>query len=212
MEFVDHQTLSFLGIATVLTLSPGADTLLVVRNTLRSGRRHGLATAFGICSGLFVHAVLSALGLSVVLLKSSAAFTVVKIVGAGYLACLGIGSLVRAFRGRSGAEDEIGSGSGRPDSPPFMEGLLTNVLNPKVAIFYLALLPQFLRADDPVLLKSLFLASLHWTVSILWLIFLVLSLERVRSLVSGDRFRRGVDALGGTILLGLGVRLALERR
>jgi len=147
----DSQVLAFTLVAAILTMTPGADTLLVVRNVLRGGRGDGFVTMFGICSGLYAHAVLSALGISVILMHSATAFTVLKIAGACYLVWLGIQSLQSA--GRASAAPELAdAGAVRvPAVRSFREGFLTNLLNPKVIVFYLALLPQFIGPDDPVL-------------------------------------------------------------
>lgn len=145
--------LAFIVAAALLTLSPGPDTMLVLRNTLRGGRSAGLRTTLGISSGLIVHATLSALGLSVILVQSAAAFEIVKLAGAGYLVWLGIQSLRAAVRGQPPVAGAPAAGPQRP----FREGLLTNVLNPKVAVFYLAFLPQFIATGDPVFLKPLLL-------------------------------------------------------
>jgi threonine/homoserine/homoserine lactone efflux protein len=167
---VDPQVVAFTFVAAAITLTPGADTMLVVRNVLRGGRRDGIVTTFGICLGLFVHATLSAVGVSVILMHSALAFHVVKLAGAGYLVWLGVQSLWGAVRGASPA---TGPEHGAPPgmvSPQrcFLEGFLSNVLNPKVAVFYLAFLPQFIGPTDAVLQKSLLLAGIHYTEGILW--------------------------------------------
>src|SRR5713101_5269692 len=147
--------LAYTAVAAVLTVTPGADTMLVIRNVIARGRRAGVITTLGICSGLFVHATLSALGLSVILARSAKAFTIVKLAGAVYLAWLGAQSLRRAAR--RAPPDASGSGAGGEDARAlaparsWREGFLTNVLNPKVAVFYLAFLPQFVAPGDPLL-------------------------------------------------------------
>jgi threonine/homoserine/homoserine lactone efflux protein len=135
---VDAQVIAFTMVAAALTLTPGADTMLVVRNVLRGGRRDGVVTTMGICAGLFVHAALSALGVSIVLLHSATAFHVVKLAGAGYLVWLGLHSVMGAIRGGSPpAEVAHERRPGRVSRQRcFGEGLLSNVLNPKVAVFY----------------------------------------------------------------------------
>ncbi|HEV2655158.1 MAG TPA: LysE family translocator, partial [Ktedonobacteraceae bacterium] len=136
----DPQILTFIGVALVLTLTPGADTMLVMRNVLARGARAGIMTTLGICSGLFVHATLSALGLSFILVRSATAFEVVKFVGACYLIFLGLRSLWQLLRARhaTGGEAVIGEQPAGQQKAgalrSFREGLLTNILNPKVAI------------------------------------------------------------------------------
>jgi RhtB (resistance to homoserine/threonine) family protein len=208
----DSQVLAFTVLAALMTLSPGQDTLLVVRNVLRGGRRDGIVTTFGICSGLYVHALLSALGVSMILMHSAAAFTMLKIAGAGYLAWLGLQSLRSAARG-----DMIPSGAQAramrvPAWRSFREGFLTNLLNPKVIVFYLALLPQFIGSGDPVLQKSLLLTAIHAVEGITWLATVSFLVDRSRRFFLRPLLRRWIDAACGTFLIALGVRLALQRQ
>ena len=211
MTLLDPQVIAFTLVAALLTVSPGADTFLVVRNTLRGGREDGWATVAGICSGLFVHALLSALGVSVLLAHSAAAFFALKIAGALYLAWLGFQSLRAAARGP--AAEPAGVPAARvPASRSFREGFLTNLLNPKVIVFYLALLPQFLSPGDAVLAKSLLLTAIHFLLGVFWLGFVAWGVDRTRHFFLRPALRRAMDALCGTILVALGLRLALEHR
>ncbi len=209
---IDHQTLAFVVVAALITISPGADTLLVLRNTLRGGRRDGVLSSLGVCTGLFVHAALSALGISAVLAHSAAVYELLRWLGAAYLAWLGLQSLRRAALSAPApptAGVPAGAVSGRRS---FGEGFLTNLLNPKVALFYLAFLPQFVAPGDPVLAKSLFLAALHYAMGIAWLSGLALLVERAGIWLQRAGVRRAVDGACGLLLLGLGLRLVLERR
>jgi RhtB (resistance to homoserine/threonine) family protein len=209
----DSQVLAFAAIAAVLTISPGADTLLVIRNVVTRGRRAGVTTALGICSGLFMHATLSALGLSVLIAHSAFAYQLLKIAGAVYLVWLGLQSLSGALRGDyargpNGRTVQQSTSAGQS----FAEGLLTNLLNPKVAVFYLALLPQFVTVDDPVFIKSIFLAGIHAAMGVLWLVALASLLDRARAVIARPRARRLLEGVSGSILIGLGARLALSER
>ena len=208
----DSQVLAFTLVAAVMTMTPGADTLLVVRNVLRGGRRDGFVTMFGICSGLYAHALLSALGVSVILMHSATAFTVLKIAGACYLVWLGIQSLRSA--GRTAAAPQIAdAGAARVTAlRSFREGFLTNLLNPKVIVFYLALLPQFIGPADPVLQKSLLLAVIHFVEGILWFTVVSILVDRSRHFFMKPRQRRLIDAACGTILVALGFRLAWQQQ
>ena len=193
---IDPMLLSFTLVAGLLTLTPGADTMLVLRNVLSGGRSSGIATTVGICSGLFVHATLSALGLSVILMNSAAAYEIVKTLGAAYLVFLGLKSLWQVAKhppgGLASEEPSTDSADQTPASRPvgrsYREGFLTNLLNPKVAIFYLAFLPQFILPGDPVLARSLLMAGIHAAEGLLWLGFLSLVLDRGRVLIqTGSR-------------------------
>jgi threonine/homoserine/homoserine lactone efflux protein len=202
-------------VATLLAVTPGADTLLVVRNVLGRGRRAGLATIGGIAAGCFVHAVLSAVGVSLILVRSAEAFRLLKWGGAAYLIFLGIQSARGWWRpddagpaAPPGGSDPTGTGRLRS----FLEGLLTNVLNPKVGLFYLAFLPQFIGPGDPVFARSLLLGGLHVGIGVAWLSLLSLSVVRIRPLVESRLWRARLEGASGAVLIALGVRLAAERR
>jgi RhtB (resistance to homoserine/threonine) family protein len=212
MSLLDPQVLAFALVAALMTISPGADTFLVVRNTLRGGRGDGWATVVGICSGLFVHALLSALGVSAILAHSASAFLALKMAGAAYLAWLGFQSLRGAARGPAVTAPSDVPPLRAPASRSFREGFLTNLLNPKVIVFYLALLPQFLSQGDAVLAKSLLLTAIHFAEGILWLGFVAWGVDRSRRFFLRPALRRWMDALCGTILVALGLRLAFAQR
>jgi threonine/homoserine/homoserine lactone efflux protein len=212
---MDSELWAFVLVATLLAVTPGADTLLVVRNVLGRGRRAGLATIGGIAGGCFVHAVLSAVGVSLILVRSAEAFQLLKWGGAAYLIVLGIQSIRGWCRtddagpaAPAGSSDPAGAGRLRS----FLEGLLTNVLNPKVGLFYLAFLPQFIRPGDPVFTRSLLLGALHVGIGVVWLSLLSLSVARIRPLVESRLWRARLEGASGAVLIALGVRLAAERR
>lgn len=212
---ITSQILIFTGIVAVLTLTPGIDTMLVIRNVLARGRNAGFFTSLGICSGLFCHATLSALGVSIILVRSATIFEAVKLIGAGYLLFLGVRSLwqtwrtghvARAFKSNPVASQHVSAWRS------VREGFLTNVLNPKVAIFYLAFLPQFINRGDPVLAKSLLLASIHFLLSIIWLSLMTLFLGKLSALLTRPAVQRALETVTGLILIAFGVRLVLEKR
>lgn len=209
---LDSQVIAFAVVAALMTMLPGADTFLVVRNSLRGGRPDGFPTVAGICSGLFAHALLSALGLSVILAHSATAFTAMKFAGAAYLAWLGIQSIRSGLRGTPDGMPDQAPSSGVPGLRSLSEGFLTNLLNPKVVVFYLALLPQFIDPDDAVLMKSLLLATIHFIEGILWLGFVAWAVDRSRQFFLRPALRRWMDGLCGTILIALGLRLAFQPR
>lgn len=206
----DAQVIAFVVVAGVLTITPGADTMLVIRNVLRGGRKAGIATTFGIVSGLFFHAALSAVGVSVLLARSMTAFQILKLAGAAYLIWLGIRALRAAARRGHVMIDERATSRKATMRPSFQEGLLTNLLNPKVIVFYVAFLPQFIAPDDPVLGKSLLLAGIHGVQGMLWIGGLSLALDRGRRFILLPAVRRSLDAICGTVLVVLGLRLASE--
>jgi threonine/homoserine/homoserine lactone efflux protein len=200
---IDAQVLAFLGVAVVLTLTPGPDMALVLRNTLRGGRPAGLRTVAGIAVGLAGWATASALGVAAVLSASATLFTALKLLGGVYLVYLGVQALLSARRGRFDERDEP-----RRRGSPFRQGLVTNLLNPKLAVLFTTLLPQFISADDPAVAKSALLAALFVTIGLTWL---VLYTHLVELLARSRAFRRGAEALAGVVLVALGARLAVDR-
>ena len=204
----DGSILAFIGIAALLTILPGADMALVAKVTLLDGKRAAFFTSLGICAGLPVHATASALGLSLILATSAEAFTMVKFAGAAYLAYLGVRTIRDSLRP---ASDPVGGAArARTSRAAFAQGWLSNVLNPKVALFYLTFLPQFISPGDNVLAKSLLLAGIHAVLGLVWLPLYAYAIDRIGAVVRGAR--RWLERVSGAALIGLGVRLALERR
>ena len=220
---VDPLVVGFIGVAGLLTILPGADTALVTRNALLHGRAGALASVFGISLGVLLHATASALGVSAILRTSAAAFTAVKLVGAAYLALIGLQTLRAAAREGAPQPPRAldtpavrrgGRGSGaRPSRLAlFRQGLLTNLLNPKVALFYLTFLPQFIRPTDRVLAKSLLLASTHVAMGIVWLSTLSYFLGALGPVITRPVVRRAIERVTGGVLILFGLRLAWARR
>ncbi|MGJ7460086.1 LysE family translocator [Halomonas sp. MA07-2] len=210
--FIDAQFWPFLVAITLLSLSPGVDTLLVIRNTARGGVRDGVLTSLAICCGLFIHAAVSALGISLILLQSAWAFGLLKLAGAAYLVWLGVQGLLAARRGQglpvAGVTDERRL---VPVWRPLREGLLSNVLNPKTVVFYMAFLPQFIAPGDPALAKSLFLAGVHFVIANLWQISVAVMVGGAGRLLASRAFARGLNGATGAVLIAFGIKLALER-
>ncbi len=205
---LDGSILAFTGVAALLTILPGADMALVAKVTLLDGRRAAFFTSLGICAGLPLHATASALGLSLILATSTEAFAVVKFAGAAYLAYLGIRTIRDSFA--AAAVPAVTAAPARSRRAAFAQGFLSNVLNPKVALFYLTFLPQFISPGDNVLAKSLLLAGIHAVLGLVWLPLYAYAIDRIGAVIRGAR--RWLERLSGSALIGLGVRLAFERR
>ena len=205
--------LPFLGVVAVLTVTPGPDMLLVIRNGLSAGVRGAWLTGLGCCLGIATHATAAVLGLSAILAASATAYTAVKLAGAAYLAYLGVRMLISA----------IMSGEGLPDDPPvrpaaapgagaaFRQGLATNLLNPKIALLFLTLLPQFVAGGEPRLRTTAVLAAVFLGVAILWWRTFSLAIGPISRLLRGRRSRRALDGLAGCALLAISARVAFER-
>jgi threonine/homoserine/homoserine lactone efflux protein len=168
----------------------------------------------GIDSGLFVHATLSALGVSMLLMHSATAFHFVKLAGACYLAWLGLPSLRSAVRTPHPPNhlEEVEPTHRRALQQCFLEGLLSNVFNPKTAVFYLAFLPQFIGPMEPALTKSLLLEGIHYVEGILWLAALSIMLDHIRRFLLKSMIHRWLDGLCGAMLIGFRAHLAFEHQ
>ncbi|MCD6022586.1 MAG: Lysine exporter protein [Actinomycetia bacterium] len=198
----------FIAVATLVVVTPGPDMTLVARNTFAGGRPSGLATSAGTCSGLLVHATAAALGLSAVLLASSQAFTVVKIAGAAYLISLGIRTILGARR-----EALVRDGVKVTDPwAAYRQGVLTNVLNPKVAIFFLSLLPQFVEPGPGFTWRLLVLSGLFIVMGLVWLTIYTIALHAASGVVGRPRVKTFIESVTGCVLMALGVRLVFQRR
>jgi threonine/homoserine/homoserine lactone efflux protein len=210
---VDPGLAAFVGVAALLTITPGADMALVTRNALASGWRAALLTTLGINSGVLTWAAASAVGLAALLRASAEAFTVLRVAGGAYLALLGLQTLWRA-RGRAGRPDPAGPRA--PARPPgawaFRQGLLTNLLNPKIAVFYTAFLPQFIAPGDPVLAKSVLLAAIHNVMGLAWLSAYAWLVARAGDVLRRPWVKRLLDRVTGSVLVVLGARLAAVGR
>ncbi|MEE3117721.1 MAG: LysE family translocator [Pseudomonadota bacterium] len=201
---------AYLVAITQLTVTPGVDTLLVMRNTGRGGLRDGCATSVGIGSGLFIHATLSALGISILLVETAWAFTALKWAGACYLIWLGIASLRVAMTGSKPQHEEAGVVAKRKVSMAlsFREGLLSNVLNPKTALFYMALLPQFIDPAGNAFQQSLVLAAVHFFLCMVWQCGLAFVVVRFKALGASARLKRALNVATGGFFVAMGAKLA----
>jgi RhtB (resistance to homoserine/threonine) family protein len=207
----DAGLLAFIPVAALLTITPGADMALVTAMTLRDGRRAAFVATLGICSGVIVQGAASGLGLAAVVATSSQVFTALKLVGAGYLIFLGIQSWLASNR----VEEQAGSEEPleRVDAwRRYRQGLLSNVLNPKVTLFYLALLPQFISPGQPVVAKSILMGTIHAVMGVAWLWTYSRVLSGASSLFRGSRFQTWMQRFSGAALIGLGVTVATARR
>jgi RhtB (resistance to homoserine/threonine) family protein len=201
---------AFAAVAAVIVVVPGPDMALVLRNGVAYGRHAAVATALGISAGLFVWALAAALGIAALLHASGMAFTLLKLAGAAYLVWLGVRALREAWRESGGESPE--SRSQRRRTSPFREGLLTNLFNPKVALVYTTLIPQFVDRGGSELVQTFLLAGVFIAMGLLWLIGYALLVAKIGSLLRRSAVRRAVNAVAGTVLTALGVRLAFERR
>jgi threonine/homoserine/homoserine lactone efflux protein len=193
--------LPFLLISAIVVVTPGVDMALVTKNALLHGRRAARATALGVNLGIFIWTLAAALGLAAVIAASAVAFTAIKLVGALYLVYLGL----RALLGSAEATPTPARGSA------FRQGLASNLLNPKIAVFFTSLLPQFVDAQHAEPQDLLLLGLLFNCMGVLWLLVYAELAARGRNVLRRPRVKRALDRLSGVALVALGVRLAAER-
>jgi threonine/homoserine/homoserine lactone efflux protein len=197
------ELLAFIGVAAVVIVTPGQDTALTIRNTLAGGRAAGFRTAVGVVAGQTVWAVAASLGVAALIVASEPAFVALKFAGAAYLVFLGGQALLAAVRGRAHGGEAVAAG-GRE----LRQGLLSNLGNPKMAVFFTSLLPQF-GGSFPALLG---LGLLFCAMTLAWLCAYAGVAARAGDALRRPRVRRTLDALTGGVLVALGVRLATTTR
>ncbi len=203
--------IGFLGVAALVTIAPAADFALVSRRALSAGARAAVITASGVCSGVLVWGALSALGVAAIVTASADAYAALRLAGAAYLVLLGIRALLTARRLAGENATPADHQTSRVRDGGFRQGLVTNLLNPKVGIFYAAVLPQFVSHRDSVLLVSLLFAALHALMGMVWYSFSAVVLSRGRRLFARPRARAALELTTAAVLIGLGLRVATER-
>lgn len=206
---------AFFAVAVVVIVTPGQDTALTIRNTLLGGRLGGIATAAGVAAGQAVWALATSAGLAVVLEASHPAFVALRIAGAAYLVYLGGRALYDAvrLRARSGGLESIHApGSRLRPRRALRQGLISNLANPKMAVFFTSLLPQFVTRGHATFAPLLLLGLVFASMTLTWLTAYAVAVAKARALLLRSRVRRVVDAVTGAALVMFGVRLASEGR
>ena len=203
------QILPFLAVVGLLTLTPGPDMALVLRNGVRGGVRIAWWTGLGCCTGIGAYAVAASLGLAALLAASAGAFLVVKMVGAAYLIYLGVMALWHSRKQPEAADVAAPSPKtvGRADA--FRQGLMSNLLNPKIALIFLTLIPQFVSRGEPAFSTTAILAATFLGMAVLWWRLFSFAIGWLGRYLARDRVRTAIERLTGTVLIGLGLRVAL---
>lgn len=198
-------------VAAIITITPGLDTFMVLRSSLRSGYRTGLVAGVGINTGLLVWGIASALGVAAVLIASREAFMVLRIAGALYLVWLGIRALIGAWKS-DGSGYAVSAAPGMSGFEAYRAGLMSNLLNPKVGIFYLTIFPQFIPKEESALLWGIGLASIHILEGLVWLAFIAVAAAAIRSVLIHPRITRMLETTSGLVFIGFGARIARDIR
>ena len=208
-----NNIITFIAVATLLVVSPGPNGFLITKTVPLSGKQAGFANVAGFVTAFYVHGTLSIFGISILLVQSANAFFVFKMLGAAYLIWIGIKSLINAFKKSTKAREELPKNAQKNHSlrNAFFEGFLTNTLNPKVSMFYLAAFPQFVSVNESVF-NAYALVSAHSIVNIVWFSGMVLMLSRVKNIANNRRFQTWLNSITGIVFIGFGTKLALMDR
>lgn len=207
--------LSFAVVAGLLTLVPGIDTALVLRSSISRSRGFAFATALGISTGAMVWGIAAAVGVSALLAASELAYRLLTLAGAAFMTWLGLSLLWKSWRSSGGttagpAEASLPAAGGRQLFRGWLTGAGTNLLNPKVGVFYIATIPQFIPSGASPLLMGMLLAGVHCVFSMLWFTLLIFATGFASKWLKSARSIRVIDRITGTVLVGFGLKLALE--
>jgi threonine/homoserine/homoserine lactone efflux protein len=200
--------LAFLGISLVVIMTPGQDTALTIRNTLVAGRANGVRTALGVAGGQLVWALAASTGLAALLAASEPAFDALKLAGAAYLVVLGLQALRDAIRGGAAQPEHVEPVARHG----FRQGVVSNLGNPKMAVFFTGLLPQFAPAGGGAFATMLALGVVFAALTLAWLTLYAFAVEQARGALARPAVRRALDAVTGTALIALGARVAAQQR
>jgi threonine/homoserine/homoserine lactone efflux protein len=206
------ELLAFLGVSALVIVTPGQDTALTIRSTLLGGRRAGVLTALGVSTGQAVWTLAASAGITALLLASEPAFLAVKLAGAVYLVFLGGQMLVRALRRTAAPAHAARANCGLTPATAYRQGVVSNLGNPKMAVFFTSLLPQFAPESGPRFVVFLALGLVFCGMTAAWLTAYAFAVARARAVFQRPRIRRVMDGLTGAVLMALGLRLAFEQR
>ena len=212
---------SYVSIVALLVMIPGPNTVLVMQSVGVNGRRAGFFNVFGIVTAVYVNAMISVLGLSLIIMQSTTIYNVMKMLGAVYIAYLGLVSLVEAYKLSRQESPAAVEDNGRlePDATLtdnrgiafYSQGLLTGILNPKSALFFLAFFPQFMHQDGNIFTQSLILTLLYSLVSVTWYGLLVIFIGKLRHFFGCHQTKKWLKAITGTVLIGMGIKIAMQK-
>ena len=203
--------LGFVALAIVVIVTPGPDTALTIRNTLVGGRTSGIGTAVGVALGQATWSVATSLGVTALLVAAEPAFAALKLAGAAYLIYLGAQSLWSAFRGRP-AHPNVDSVARVRSATALRQGIVSNLTNPKMAVFFPSLLPQFVAAESPPFLVLLALGILFCSMTLVWLTGYAFAVARAGDVLRRTAVRRAIEAITGVVLVAFGIRVAVAPR
>lgn len=199
----------FIIACVLLIILPGPDTAIVTKNTVVGERKGGMQTMLGSCVGLSIHTVAAVAGLSAIIVKSALAFTILKYVGAAYLCYLGVRTLMNMRAKKTEVDEELLVEA--KGGSYFKQGFITNVTNPKVAVFFLTFLPQFLAPGAEAFWSFLVMGIIYTVLTFAWFFFYVVLLDRIRNFMKRPSTQASIEGITGLVLIGFGIKLAFEK-
>ncbi|NJM35011.1 MAG: LysE family translocator [Rhodomicrobium sp.] len=203
--------LSFTLIAALLVMSPGPNGVLIAKTVPTSGRAAGFANIAGFVSAFYLHGAFSIFGISLLLVQSAEAFFIFKMLGAAYLCWVGLKALIEAWRGTKAMAKISPSRRKRTFAAAYAEGFLTNALNPKVSMFYLAAFPQFIPADAAGAETAFLMVFIHSVLNTIWFSIMIFMVARITAAARNGVFQRILKGVTGVVMIGFGARLATMR-
>ncbi|MEC2473370.1 LysE family translocator [Bacillus thuringiensis] len=203
--------LLFIIMSICLIILPGPDTAMATKNTLIAGKVGGVKTVFGTCIALLIHTLAAVIGLSALIVKSALLFSIFKYVGALYLIYIGIKALL-AVRNKEGVDtNDISLNNENKHTSCFRQGFLTNLLNPKIAVFFLTFLPQFLNPNHNTFIQLLVTGLTYLVLTAFWFAFYIFLIDKISAFMKKPKTQRYIQGLTGIVLIGFGVKLAFEK-
>jgi threonine/homoserine/homoserine lactone efflux protein len=213
------ELLAFVMFAALLVMSPGPNGLLIARSVALSGKPRAMVNIAGFISSFYLHGLISILGLSAIIMKSSEAFLIFKLLGAGYLFYIGVQSLLSAYNAsRPNADQSKDSNLKHKKSAEysklssFFEGFLTNALNPKVSLFYLAAFPQFIGQSNSVFYWGLVLVTIHAFMNACWFYIIACIVHKTKETFTNLRFKKYLNYLSGLVFIGFAIKLITSKQ
>ncbi|HET9093566.1 MAG TPA: LysE family translocator [Solirubrobacteraceae bacterium] len=203
--------LVYVGVVVAIALLPGPDTAVVTRNALVHGREAALGSAVGVNIGLSVWTLATALGVAAILRSSATVYDALKLIGALYLIWIGVRTLWASRRAQAGVDEETRAARALDARGGLLQGVVSNLANPKVGIFFTSLLPQFVSAHHSALVQMLMLGAIFIVFNVVWMSSYALAAVRLAHVLSRRRVKAVIDRVSGLVLVGVGIRLATER-
>lgn len=202
--------LTFIILSFLLVLLPGPDYVMITKNTLRDGTSAGIRTLIGTCSALCVHTTFAVIGLSAIIVKSAFLFSTFKFLGAAYLLYLGVKALF-SLRKISAGKEQVTEKTADNQEPNYRQGFFTNLLNPKVAVFFLSFLPQFVNSRENTCIPFITLGAIYIVITLVFFVAYILLMNRIKIVMKKESTQKAIQSVSGVVLIAFGIKLALEK-